>query len=72
MQMRSMAMWLAITVMSLFLLACLGPRTMDGECRDYQPLEDYCDDSAEYVCQITEDGCKQCSCISSRDAHQFR
>ncbi len=71
MQMRSMAMWLAITVMSLFLAACLGPRTADGECRDYKPM-DYCDDSAEYVCQTTEDGCEQCSCVPSRDAHQFR
>lgn len=65
--------WLAVVAVSLGLfVACAGPYGSDGTCNDYEPIEGYCDDNAEYVCQTTEEGCRQCSCIPTGESHRFR
>ena len=37
----------------------------DGSCRDYEPL-DFCGTDSDYVCDTTDDGCRQCTCKPRR------
>jgi|GEM_PF-3225854 len=37
-------------------------------CEDYKPLA-ACSVDFEYVCQTTDDGCEQCSCVPRHGGH---
>ncbi len=42
-----------------------GTTSADGECQEYKPLA-MCSEEFEYVCETTDDGCEQCSCVPMR------
>lgn len=44
------------------LLAACGAQNKDGTCKDYKPAMS-CPAGFDYVCQTTDGGCQQCSCV---------
>lgn len=62
------AMMLACAI-ALFGLGC-GARTKSGACKTYRPIN-MCHDDYVYVCDVTDDGCKQCGCVPSKDAKYY-
>lgn len=63
--------WLVVVSMVLAIGGCATGPENDQGCSDYEPL-DFCDDDSEYVCQTTEGGCRQCTCLPEEEAARFK
>ena len=70
--MRALGWWRAglLGLAVAWIGGCAGaaPR---GPCKDYRPLG-ACSLDFEYVCETTEDGCEQCSCVPRRGVEDGR
>ena len=61
MRIRHLVTVLALTL-GLSAASCASTRDGTKKCEDYKPLAT-CSLEFEYVCETTEDGCEQCSCV---------
>lgn len=55
--------WMVITIAGLGLCGCASShRNADGTCKTYKPLS-MCTPGFHEECEVTRDGCEQCSCV---------
>jgi len=62
--------WVVVVGLGLTAAGCSGA-AQRGECKEYKPLG-ACSLDFEYVCETTEDGCEQCSCVPRRGLEEGR
>ena len=53
-----------LAVMLAMSIGC-GVRDKSGKCKDYEPM-DFCPEDTVYLCDVSEDGCKQCGCVPAQ------
>ena len=61
----SMTFGLVLVVSAAVFGSGCGVRDNSGKCKDYEPLQFFeCPEGTKYLCDTTEDGCRQCGCVA--------
>jgi hypothetical protein len=65
--------WHAVVCLVMWCLVYWGCGTQraDGTCKDYQPISCWNDEYVR-VCETTDDGCEQCTCVTEEEARRMR